>query len=112
MEKVKLSRAEQETHIDWDAESNIAHIDSVNPSVVRKLKKLHAEFPEIYKLVRRDKVYGGIILQVPKKYIRFGRPASEQKIEAAKKRASKRFGKGEFAEDNPDEEDAEVMDEE
>ena len=105
MEKAKLSRLEQETHIDWDAENNIAYIDSVNPSVVRKLEKLHAEFPEVYKLIRRDKVYGGITLQVPK-------PASEQKVEAARQRANKRFGKDDSSEDVSDEEDAEVMDEE
>ena len=112
MEKAKLSRLEQETHIDWDAENNIAYIDSVNPSVVRKLEKLHAEFPEVYKLIRRDKVYGGITLQVPKKYIRFGKPASEQKVEAARQRANKRFRKDDSPKDISDEEDAEVMDEE
>ena len=43
------SRMEQETSIVWDEEEQIAHIYAASPVTMRKLDKLVAEFPDVYK---------------------------------------------------------------
>ena len=51
------SRMEQETSIVWDEEEQIAHIYAASPVTMRKLDKLVAEFPDVYKCVWIDKLY-------------------------------------------------------
>lgn len=73
----QLTRAEQETVIRWDAEVGTAYIDTANPVTIRKLDKLVAEFPEVYRCVREDKVYLAKRYELPVAQIRFAKPPSE-----------------------------------
>lgn len=83
-----LTRAEQETVILWDAESRTATIDTANPVTLRKLEKLAAQPPEIYRLVSEDTLFSAKRYEVPAKYIRFGKPPSEAQREAARVKAA------------------------
>lgn len=83
-----FTRAEQETIIAWDAESRAATIDTADPVTIRKLDKLVAEHPEVYRLVAEDVLYNAKRYEVPAKYIRFGKPASEAQREASKRKAA------------------------
>jgi len=82
-----ISRAEQETIIRWDAEENIAHIDTANPSMILRLDRLAAAFPDTYTLVSEDKSYHAKKYRVPASFIRFGRPASEAVRAASRTKA-------------------------
>lgn len=73
----KLTRAERETTIRWDALDRIASIDSADPVTIRKLDKLVAQYPDTYRCIRVDDVYHAKRYEVPAKYIRFGKPASD-----------------------------------
>lgn len=83
-----LTRAEQETVILWDAESRTATVDTADPVTLRKLEKLAAQYPEVYRLVSEDSLYTARRYEVPAKYIRFGKPPSEARKEAGKRLAS------------------------
>jgi hypothetical protein len=86
-----LTRAEQETVIRFDAEEQIAHIDTANPATIRKLDKLAAEHPDTYRCVRVDPEYLAKRYTVPASFVRFGKPASEaRKAQAARMRAKSR----------------------
>ena len=80
------SRMEQETSIVWDEEEQIAHIYAASPVTMRKLDKLVAEFPDVYKCVWIDKDGSAKKYEVTKRLIRFGKPASEAVREAARER--------------------------
>ncbi|MDL2318240.1 hypothetical protein LJC74_04010 [Eubacteriales bacterium OttesenSCG-928-A19] len=80
-----LTRAEQETVIVWDAEARTATIDTADPVTLRKLEKLAAQHPEVYRLVSEDTLYTAKRYEVPAQYIRFGKPPSEAQREAARK---------------------------
>lgn len=91
-----LTNAERETIIRWDDEEKIAHIWTNSPVTMRKLGALIEKFPETYRAEPSQE--DEMRLSVQKKFVRFGKPASEaqkaagkQKIEAALKarRASK-----------------------
>lgn len=77
---------EQETTIVWDEEEQIAHIYAASPVTLRKLDKLVAEFPDVYKCVWVDKDESAKKYEVTKRLIRFGKPASEAVREAARER--------------------------
>lgn len=81
----KLTREEQETIINWCPADDTASIYSADPVVIRKLDKLTAAFPDVYKCRRVDSVYKTKDYIVPARLIRFGKPASQAKIEAARK---------------------------
>lgn len=83
-----LTRAERETIILWDAESRHATIDTADPVTIRKLDRLVAAHPEIYRLVSEDMLYNAKRYEVPAQYIRFGKLASEAQREAAKRLVS------------------------
>lgn len=83
-----LTRAEQETIILWDAEARAATIDTADPVTIRKLDKLVAAHPGIYRLVSEDTLYNAKRYEVPAQYIRFGKPASEARRESARRLAS------------------------
>ena len=86
----KLSRAEQETVIRWDAEEKIAYIDAATPTTIRKLDKLAEELPEVYRCVSVDPRYNAKRYTVPMAYIRFGRPASAARRESGRRLAESR----------------------
>ena len=83
--KYNFTKAEQETHITWDAVDNLAHIYTARPSMIRKLDKLVKAYPNEYKCVWTDSLYDAKKYTVPARYIRFGKPASEKKKAAARK---------------------------
>lgn len=83
-----LTRAEQEIVIVWDAESRTATIDTADPVTIRKLDRLAEQYPEEYRLVSEDVLYNAKRYEVPAKYIRFGKPASDAQREAAKRKVA------------------------
>lgn len=89
-----ISRREQETTIRWDAEERIASIFTCDPVTIRKLDRLVQEHPDTYKLVRTGKEdYPTNWYEVEASHIRFMKPASEARREAARQAAAARgFG--------------------
>lgn len=98
----RLSRVEQDTVITFNAEDDLADIDTANPVTLRKLAKLHKEFPEIYKLVRQDDNWPSAAYQFPKKLLRFAKPVtlSEQQRERLAKSGFQRFSPHKRAENS------------
>ena len=87
---MNYSRAEQETSIVWDEEEKVAHIYTASPVTMRKLDKLCASYPDEYKCLWVEKAGERITAAkyaAPSKRIRFGKPASEAKREAARNAA-------------------------
>lgn len=82
-----LTRAEQETVIRWDAETRTASIDTADPVTIRKLDKLAAEHPDTYRCARVDDIYHSKRYEVPARYIRFGKPASDAQREANRRKS-------------------------
>lgn len=79
---MNYSRAERETTIVYDEEERIAHIYTASQITIRRLDKLCAEHPEVYRRTRtetEDQKITAARYECPSKYIRFGKPASEQK---------------------------------
>ena len=72
----KFTKAEQETHIMWDAEKQEARIYTANTTKVRELDRLVSEYPEAYKCIWTDGDGMCKRYTVSAKYIRFGKPAS------------------------------------
>lgn len=86
---MNYSRAEQETSIVWDEEEKMAHIYTASPVVMRKLDKLAAttlEYTRDWTEQSGERVTAAKYT-VPARLIRFGKPASEAKREAARKAA-------------------------
>lgn len=52
--RVAMTRAEQETQINWSADDNVVHVFTANPVVIRKFDKLVQKHPEVYSLVREE----------------------------------------------------------
>ena len=85
----RLSKAEQETTIRWDAEEQVAHIHTATPATIRKLDKLTAEFPEVYRCTWTDDKYLAKAYTVPMKYVRFAKPPTEAQREAGRTKAAR-----------------------
>lgn len=85
----QLSRLEQETTINWNAEEKLARIYTATPATIRKLDKLTAEFPEAYRCVWQDTETLAKRYEVNAKYLRFAKPASEAQKEAGRRQAAK-----------------------
>jgi hypothetical protein len=79
------TRIEQETTINYNAEEKAAEIYTADPSIMRKLKKLNGQYPDVY-VCKELKEFQAKYM-VPKKYIRFGKPPSEARIEASRRNA-------------------------
>ncbi|MBQ8506926.1 MAG: hypothetical protein IJ466_05810 [Clostridia bacterium] len=73
----QITRAEQETHITWNAEEKIATVYTCDPATIRKLDKLAKECPEAYRCTWTDDQYNARKYTLPARYVRFGKPASE-----------------------------------
>ena len=80
-----LTREEKETTINWCAADDTVIVDTADPVVIRKLDKLAEAYPDTYLVVRIDPNYNAKTYGFPAKYIRFGKPASEAKIEASRR---------------------------
>ena len=82
------SRCEQETSIVWDEEEKVAHIYTASPVMIRKLDKLAAALPDTYKCMWAQSDGMAKKYEVNKRYIRFGKPASEARKEAGRRIAA------------------------
>lgn len=80
-----LSRAEQETIVLWDAESQTAIIDTAMPSLIRKLDRLAAQYPNTYRCIFTDDVFNAKRFSVPAQFIRFGKPTSKTRRETSQR---------------------------
>ena len=81
-----LSRYEQETVVNYNAEEQTATVYTRDKAVMRKLDRLAADFPDIYKLIGQtdiDKTYS-----LPKSYVTYRKPrkiSDEQREQARQK---------------------------
>ena len=69
---MKLSKYEQETLVNYNAEDQTAVIYTRDRTVMRRLDALVNEFPEVYRCIRVsdiDKTY-----EMPKAYVNYRRP--------------------------------------
>lgn len=85
---MKLSRYEQETIINYNAGEQDAIVYTRDKTVMRRLDKLVADFPNIYKLTDQtdiDKTYS-----MPKSHVSYRKPRniSERKREQARQMMS------------------------
>lgn len=71
---MKLSRYEQEAVINLNADEDEATVYTANPVWIRKMDKLHREFPEITRLKSWTEVSKTYVL--PKNLIRIGKPTT------------------------------------
>lgn len=73
-----LSREERETLIRWNMAEKSVVIDTADPAVIRRLDKLAVDHPQVYACTRSDETYGAKRYTLcDKRYVRFGKPASE-----------------------------------
>ena len=84
---------EQETSIMWDEEEKIARIYTASPAMIRKFDNLSANYPDAYKCVWEQDDGLAKKYEVNKRFIRFGKPASEARKEASRKNAEKMLKK-------------------
>ena len=89
---MSYSRYEQETSIVWDEEEKIARIYTASPVTIRKLDKLCEGFSDTYKQVWAQDDGLAKKYEVNKRYIRFGKPASEAMREHGRRIAEKIHG--------------------
>lgn len=90
----KLSRYEQETHICWNEEDNLAHIYTTSPRMIKKLDALSEKYPDVYRSSKTGTINGETVSQeydVPMRYVGFKKPASEKQREAGRKAAANNF---------------------
>ena len=85
----QLSRYEMETLISYNADEHTATVYTRDKAVMRKLDRLVADFPDIYKQVRQtdiDKTYS-----MPKSYVSYRKPrkVSERQREQAREQMLK-----------------------
>ena len=90
-----MNKAEQETTISWDAATKTADVYTADPAIIRKLDKLTVQHPDIYRCTRKDNRHGGAFYEVPVRYIRFAKPASQAQIEGNRKTRFKSLSSGE-----------------
>jgi hypothetical protein len=91
---MKLHLDEQQLGIDITASEKEAIVTVTGyPKYMRKLSQLAEKYPQAYKLTGTEKDENGEIyclhLRIDKRYIRFGKPASEARCEAARERLQK-----------------------
>ena len=83
---MKITRYEQETIINFNAEEKTATLYTRDPAVIRKVDALVIEYPDIFKCIGEtdiDKTY-----EMPKSAVTYRKPRrlSEDQREAARKR--------------------------
>ena len=84
---MRLTRYEQETIINFNAEDKTATLYTRDPAVRRKVDALVIEYPDTYKYIGEtdiDKTY-----EMPKSFVSYRKPRrlSEEQREAARERA-------------------------
>lgn len=83
----QLTREEQETICLTDAARDTFEVGTLDPVYIRKLDKLCEQYPEHYRRTA-DNQRGEHIYIMPKKLLRFGKPASEARREANRRNGS------------------------
>ena len=83
---MKLTRYEQETIINFNAQDKMATLYTRDPAVMRKVDALVIEFPEVYRCIKAteyDKTY-----EMPKSFISYRKPRrlTDEQREQARKR--------------------------
>ena len=86
---MKLSRYEQEVVINLNADEDEATVYTANPAWMRKMDKLHKEFPNVIRLKSWKEVSKTYVL--PKNLVRIGKPRvlSEAQLRHLKELRSK-----------------------
>lgn len=93
--KYKLTEQEQELVVTVTRADDVVTCYTSDRVHMRKLDKLHQEFPDVYRLVWTDsQIMGdgapmGKRYQFPRRYLRFGKPASEAQQAARRANAVK-----------------------
>lgn len=98
---MKLTRYEQETIINFNAQDQIATFYTRNPAIIRKIDALVIEFPDAYKCIGEtdiDKTY-----VMPKTFVRYRKPRrlSEEQREAKRDRLKKQILASKVINDSP-----------
>lgn len=91
----KLTLEEQEVHINFDMTSKFANVYVSNSRWINKFDKLVNEFPEIYRVIKEDRMDGEVIAKTyefPIKYLKFAKPRPKMS-EEQKKIAAERLAK-------------------
>lgn len=86
---MKLTRYEQETIINFNAQDQMATLYTRDPAVMRKVDALVIEYPDTFKCIGEtdiDKTYS-----MPKSFVTYRKPRriSEEQREAARERIMK-----------------------
>ncbi len=84
--KYKLTKAEQETIINFDEELDTASIYTHDSRLRKKLAELSRRFPEQFILERKG-TQGLVVYQIPKRCVGIRPPYSEKRREQQKKQA-------------------------
>lgn len=90
----KLSRYEQETHINWNEENDLAHIYTTSPRVMKKLDALVEKYPDIYRASSTGTINSETVSRdyyVSVRYLGFKKPPTEKQREAGRKAAANNF---------------------
>ncbi len=88
---MQLTRLEQETIINSNAEEKMAEVYAADPVMIRKLDKMVEKYPEQYKVIRQDDI--SKTYQFPKKLIRFGAPNTRVYSEEEKAKLREQLNK-------------------
>lgn len=80
-----ITRIERETTIIFNDDESIANVWTCSPVMMRKLDKLAETYPNDYRCTRYDEDGYSKRYEVKKRYIRFGKPASEAQKERGRK---------------------------
>ena len=92
---MKLSRYEQETIVNFNAEQQTATLYTWDKAVMRKLDTLVADFPETYNLTGQDEI--SKTYSFPKSYVSYRKPravSTEQRERARQMMIAKNKAKG------------------
>ena len=87
----QLTRIEQETIVNANAEEKMAEVYTADPVMIRKLDKMVEKYPDQYKVIKEDDV--SKTYQFPKKLIRFGAPITKVYTEEEKQKLREQFEK-------------------
>lgn len=87
---MKLTRAEQETVVNFNEEEDRATVYTYNGRFKKNLRELSGKMPQDCQLTREDK-YGGVTYSIPKGWVKIVPPrilTDAQKAEMARRLAS------------------------
>ncbi|GHU77111.1 hypothetical protein AGMMS49992_24080 [Clostridia bacterium] len=83
-----LSNAERETVIRWDTADRTANVDTADAMYIRKLDRLCSDYPNEFQCTRIDDVFKAKRYTVRAGLVRFAKPPSQARAEAARRNNS------------------------